>query len=223
MPADIVYSILGAPDFDETAELLTEEFCRHDPVEIALHITPAEFRVMLELELVPLVRNGLCVVARETASGRLVGAMLAMDALAEPVDGQGRVSEKFAPISDIARHFHDGYLRNRDIQPGSCLYLFMIGVRSGMTGNGLGKTLFREVLQNAKNRGYRSSFAITTNLASTRALESHGFRILEMLDYPTYRYQGRPVFASISAHPGIALMELESLTDTPVKKADKAS
>jgi hypothetical protein len=46
------------------------------------------------------------------------------------VDGQGRVSEKFAPISEIAAILMTATSAT-DIQPGSCLYLFMIGVRSG--------------------------------------------------------------------------------------------
>ena len=38
------------------------------------------------------------------------------------------------------------------------------------------------------------------------------FRTLELLGYSGYRYRGEAVFASITDHPGIALMERASLT-----------
>jgi GNAT superfamily N-acetyltransferase len=213
MLADISCSVLGGRDYDEAVDLLTREFCQHDPVELALQITPEEFRVMLELELEPIWRNELSVVVRHTPSGGLVGAMVAMDALAEPVDSRGRISRKFAPIGEIANHFHNFYIETRSPQPGSCLYLFVVGVRSDFAGQGVGQMLIGEVLRNARRKGYRSAFALTTNLASTKAFKHHRFTTVKTLGYQDYRYENRFVFSGITEHPGLCLMERESLDD----------
>lgn len=213
MLADTDCSILAEKDYQETVDLLTETFCQRDPIESALQITPEEFRVMLELELEPIWRNGLSMLARHVPSGRLLGALVAMDALAESVDSRGKITPKFEPIGEIARDFHDFYINTRNPQPGSCLYLFVIGVHSDAAGQGLGQKLIGEALRHARKKGYRSAFVLATNLVSMNALKKHRFSAIKTVDYQTYRYQGRPVFASITQHPGLALMERSCLDD----------
>ena len=213
MLADTACSILAEKDYQETVDLLTETFCQRDPIELALQITPDEFRVMLELELEPIWRNQLSMLARDVPSGRLLGALVAMDALAESVDSRGKITPKFEPIGEIARDFHDFYIDTRNPQPGSCLYLFVMGVHSDAAGQGLGQMLIGEVLRNAWKKGYRSAFALTTNLASMNAFKKYRFSTIRTVDYQTYRYRGCPVFASITQHPGLALMERQSLED----------
>lgn len=213
MLTDIACSILADTDYQEAVDLLTETFCQRDPIELALQITPDEFRVMLELELEPIWRNGLSVLARHAPSGRLLGALVAMDALAESVDSRGKITPKFEPIGEIARDFHDFYINTRNPQPGSSLYLFVIGVCSDAANQGLGQKLIGEALRNARKKGYRSAFVLTTNLVSMNALKKHRFSTIKTVDYQTYRYRGRPVFASITQHPGLALMERPCLDD----------
>lgn len=211
MPAPLSCSTLGARDYRAAVELLTDAFCRDDPVETALEIAPDEFRVMVELELAPLLQNGLSLVARRADSDGLVGAVIAADALAEAVDGRGRISRKFEPIGAIARAFHDAYLSRRHVEPGSSLYIFMVGVRPDCSGQGIAKRLIAAALANAAARGYACAFAMTTNRASTQAFASQGFTVVDTLSYRSYRYQDRPVFAAITAHPGIALLERADL------------
>lgn len=213
MLTDITCSIPADTDYRETVDLLTETFCQGDPIETALHITPGEFRVMLELELEPIWRNGLSMLARDVPSGRLLGALVAMDALAESVDSRGKITPKFEPIGEIARDFHDFYVSTRNPQPGSCLYLFVIGVHSDAAGQGLGQKLIGEALRNARKKGYRSAFALTTNLASMNAFRKHQFSAIKTIDYQSYLYRGCPVFASITEHPGLSLMERPCLDD----------
>lgn len=227
MLAEISCSILDDRDYRAAVDLLTDAFCQGDPVESALQITPDEFRLMAELELAPLLRNGLSLVARHAGSGRMVGAVIAMDALAESVDSRGKISQKFAPIGAIARDFHDFYLDRRNIRPGSCLYVFMLGVQSDVAGQGIGKKLIGEALRNAREKGYTSAVAMVTNLASASAFASHRFKTIRMLSYRTYRYMNRCVFSSITEHPGIALMERERLDtslpeDILCDRADRA-
>ena len=208
---DISYSVCDAHDHDAAVELLTVAFCHSDPIERALNITPDEFRVMAQLELEVALTNGLCLAARR--GGELVGIVIAADSLAESVDGNGRISAKFAPIADIARRVHDAYLAQRDLQPGSCVYVFMVAVRPDAAGQGIGRALIDATLRNAREQGYVSAFSMATNLASMQAFARCDFRTLELLGYPGYRYRGEAVFASITDHPGIALMERASLAE----------
>lgn len=211
MSSEISFSSLGENDYRETVDLLTETFCRNDPVEIAMKITPDEFRVMIEPELDAVLNNGLSIAARNPKTGRLIGTILASDALADTVDSRGKVSKKFEPISEIARDFHHFYLSTRSVQSGTCLYLFVIGIHPDFSGHGFGKKLTGEVLNCARRKGYRSAFSLTTNLASTRILKHFKFEPIKTQDYQSYRFQGVPVFSSITDHPGINLMELADL------------
>ena len=212
-PVRIACSFLSEADRYEAIDLLTEAFCLNDPIEIALRITPDEFRKMIEPELDAVLHNNLSLVAREVGSGRMVGVLLAADALSESVDSCSAASRKFDPISEIARNLSNFYLNNRDVLPGACLYLFVVGVHPEATGNGFGKMLIGRVLQNARQRGFQSAYALATNLGSMCILERHGFHGIKEVDYQTYRYQGRAVFASITEHPGIVLMENDNLAD----------
>lgn len=212
--SSISCSVLGKEDYAAAVELLTDAFCRNDPVESALKITPDEFRLMVELDLASVWRAGLSFVAQRPNSRELVGVIVAMDALSES-DSSGRISDKFAPISEVARDFHHLYLTTRHVRPGSSLYIFMLGVTPHATGQGIGKLLIGEALRNARSRGYESAFTIATNLASMQALKRQGFESLSMICYQSYRYLGRPVFESITQHPGIVLMERCRLDSLP--------
>jgi GNAT superfamily N-acetyltransferase len=207
----ISYSVCDAHDHDAAVELLTAAFCHSDPIERALDITPDEFRLMAQLELEVALTNGLCLAARR--GGELVGIAIAADVLAESVDSSDRITPKFAPISDIARRVHDAYLAQREWQPGSCLYVFMVAVRPDAAGQGIGQALIDATLHNAEKHGYVGAFSMATNLASMQAFARCDFRTLELLGYPGYRYRGEAVLASITDHPGIALMERASLAD----------
>ncbi len=207
-------SPFGEKDYREAVELLTESFCSHDPIEIALSITPDEFRTMISLELEAVQRNGLSLVVREPG-GRMVAAAIAMDALAPPVDSCGPASPKFAPIAEIARRFHDSYFSTRTVAAGSTVYLFAIGVLPGCLGRGLGRLICRASLRNAREKGYRSAFALTTNTASGRMLLSSGFDVIDRVLYQDYRYDNRAVFASVTDHPSIDLMECRDLGKVP--------
>lgn len=212
MSPGISCSIFGRSDYNEVVDLLTESFCKNDPIETALQITPNEFRTMVEFELQAVVDNRLGVIARQAETGRLAGVVIAADARAEQVKSGDKISPKFDPINEIARSFNDFYMSTRNILPGSCLYLFMVGVHPEMTGNGIAKKLFRETLGNAESKGYKSAFSMTTNLISTNALKNIGFLSIKTLHYQSYYFQGRPVFSSITDNPGVDLLELNDLS-----------
>jgi GNAT superfamily N-acetyltransferase len=206
---ELVCSRLAEPDRDEVIALLATAFCQDDPVEAALGITPAEFRVLLEFDLEPLIREGACLVVR--VDGRLRGAILVQDALDEGVDVRGRISPKFEPISALAGALHEQYLQLRRPEPGCCLYVYMIGVDPGWAGQGIGKRLLAEALRQARSRGCRSAFALATNRGSMAIFQACRFELLRMTEYRDFRFREQAVFASITDHPGIALMECPGL------------
>jgi len=213
MTPEIAFSLLAKTDFCETVDMLTETFCRNDPIEVAMQVTHDEFRAMIKPELEAVIDNGLSVVARDRDSGRLVGALLAADILAETVDSRGKVSQKFDPISEIARDFHHFYLNTHALQVGHCLYLFVLGIHTDFFGLGFGKMLTREALTNARSKGYQSALSLTTNSVSTHLLKNFMFEPIKTQEYQTYKFRGQAVFSSITDHPGVNLMELDSLRE----------
>lgn len=205
-------SLFAEEDLGETVEMLTASFCRYDPVEVALSVTPDEFRTMISLELAAVPPNDLSLVGRDNETGRIVAAIIVTDATAEPVDSCGPASAKLAPIADIARTFHDRYFAKRRIEPGSHAYIFALGIHPDMVSKGLGWRITGEALRLAARRGYRAAFAMTTNRASARILQRYAFTAIESIAYQDYRYEGRAVFASIP-DPSIDLMECADLQE----------
>jgi GNAT superfamily N-acetyltransferase len=205
-------ALYGEADYAETVDLLTESFCAADPVEAALSITHDEFRAMIRLELDAVPPNDLSVVMRDPATARLIAVTIVTDGAAEPVDSCAPVSPKFAPISEIARSCHDRYFATRTVEPGSHAYVFAAAVHPERLGQGLGVRIVHAALENARARGYRAAFSMTTNRASARIVEGLGFKAIDSVSYQDYRYEGRAVFASITGHPGIVLWEHPDLT-----------
>lgn len=203
-------SLFGGGDRLETVEMMTASFCRFDPVEVALSVTPEEFRTMIALELAAVPPDDLSLVGRDEKTGRIIAAAIVTDATAEPVDSCGPASVKLAPIADIARTYHDRYFATRRIEPGSHAYIFAIGIHPDRVGGGLGWRIAVEAVRRAVLRGYRAAFSMTTNRASARILQRLGFQVVESVRYQDYRYEGRAVFASIS-DPSIDLWECADL------------
>lgn len=205
-------SLFSERDCDEAIEVLTESFCRNDPIEAALAITPDEFRAMIRLELAAVPREDLSMVLREGETDRIVAVAIATDAMAEPVDSGAQASAKFAPIAEISRTCHDRYFATRTISPGSHLYFFAFGVLPESSGRGLGRSLVGAMLEHARTKGYRAAFTLATNVISARIFKGFGFESIDSIRYQDYRHQGKAVFASIKDSPSLDLMECPDLS-----------
>lgn len=207
---ELAFRPLQAEDVPEATTILSQSFCRYDPLEIALGISELEFSNMLSYEMPVIVNEKRSIIARLHDQDRSMQSVcIANDALSDPVDSLSMISEKFKPISAMVGELHDAYLKGKKLSRGDILYFFMLGVNPHYQGKGIGKHMISQTLLHAQSLGYKKAFAITTSLVSTHILVSNGFRVLKTLDYATYQYEGACVFKNIPTDPGLALMEWE--------------
>ena len=78
-PSNIEYGVLTALDAVDMTRMLAETFCRTDPLAVAAGLATRDFEQFVQLLCPKAVDQGLTVVAREKATGELVGALLGED------------------------------------------------------------------------------------------------------------------------------------------------
>lgn len=130
----IRYAVCGPDDADEMGRLLAEAFTRHDPPAVAVGITSAEFEEFVKLSSPSAGRNGLTIIARDASTGAMAGALLTEDATSRPPEGIDQLTEKFDPIFDLLGQLDAQYREARNVHPGECLHLSLLGVADGFTG-----------------------------------------------------------------------------------------
>jgi ribosomal protein S18 acetylase RimI-like enzyme len=209
----IEYAVCGPEDTDDVRRLLSESFTTHDPPAVAVGLTPVEFDAFVSLWSMAAGVEGLTVVARDVATGELVGALLTDDAASPPPAGLDGISGKFDPILDILGRIDAEYRTARAIEPGRYLHLFLLGVADPFTRSGIGRHLVSVCLANGAERGYTTAVTEATNPVSQHIFGRLGFRTRAVRSYRDYRFDGAPVFESISEHGGPMTMDRTIATD----------
>jgi GNAT superfamily N-acetyltransferase len=203
----INYSVYTRADADEMSRLLGDVFAHRDPPAVAVGLSPAEFEGFVRLYSEKADAEGLTVVARTTATGEMVGALLAEDAASAPPDGLDRISPKFSPIFDILGQLDAEYVGGRKRQLGESLHLFLLGVAQGFGGRGIAQRLVAECVANGGRKGYSVAVTEATNKTS-----QHVFRKLEFIErvrrsYNDHLFEGQACFTSIADQGGPMLMD----------------
>ena len=203
----IEYSVCGPEDIPDMGRLLAESFTQHDPPAVAVGLTPGEFEAFVELWSPAAGVDGLTIVARDVATRQLAGALLTEDAASPPPQGLDAVSEKFDPIFDLLGQIDAEYRNERTIEEGHCLHLFLLGVAEHFTRRMIGQHLVAACLANGAVKGYTSAVTEATNPVSQHIFGRLGFKKRAERSYGEYRFDGAPVFASISEHGGPMTMD----------------
>ena len=203
----IEYSLYASRDAEEMIRLLGGIFARRDPPAFAVDITPGEFEDFVRLFCPKAHTEALTILAREAATGVLLGALLTEDSASPPPDGLDGLSPKFDPIFDILGQLDTEYRADRPLVPGECLHLFLLGVAGTAAGNGVAQRLVAESLANGRRRGYRVAVTEATNPTSQHIFRKLGFVERARRSYAEHRFEGRAVFASIAGHGGPMLMD----------------
>lgn len=205
----IRYSICRPEDVEEMVSVLAEAFARRDPLEVALGITAQEFATFLTTVSATAGDDGLSMVARDLASGSMVGALLNEDAGRRFERDRGASSSRFGPISDLFREIDEQVGEAGLIEPGTTLHVFMLGVDDRFAGCGIAQRLVKASLANAAALGYRIAVTEATNLVSQHIFAKLGFVTRAQVSYADYRRDGAATFASIADQGGIRSMVLE--------------
>jgi GNAT superfamily N-acetyltransferase len=91
-----------------------------------------------------------------------------------------------------------------DIQPGTVLHIFQLGVRRGFRGRGLATGLIRSLLHQAKRQGFGKVIADCTGPVSMHTCEKCGFREAARVIYDDFYVDGKVFFRGLPG--GISLM-----------------
>jgi predicted N-acetyltransferase YhbS len=198
--------LLQPGDVEEMTALIAATFSRAEPMGAALGLPPEVVRQVVSVFAPRAVEDGLTLVARDAVTGELVGALLADDFAAPPPEGIEAVDERFRPIAALLEELDAGYREGRSMRPGEYLRLAMLGVSPAAAGRRVGQDLVELCLENGARRGFRAAVTEATGRVSQHICRKHGFVERITCPYRSFRFEGRPVFASIGDH-GAVLMD----------------
>lgn len=207
--AGIECGILERADLRPMAGLLAESFSRHEPISRAVGLSSAELEGLVMAFGPKALAERLSLVARDVHTGDLVGALLAQDFSTPPPDGIADIAPSFAPIGALLDGLDDRYRASREIAPGTCLHLFMLGVARHGHGRGIADHLLKAGLANGKARGYRFAVGEATGNVSQHLCRKNGFRDVLAASYKDFVFDGRHVFSSIVGPEATILMDRE--------------
>ncbi len=198
----INYEWYRAADRDETTKLLGEVFSERDPPAVAVGLTSAEFEHFVRLLCPKAAAEGLSIVARDGATGEMVGALLAEDSASTIPEGLETLSPKLNPIFDILGQLDVEYRNGGRAKPGESLHLFLLGVARRHAGQGIGHGLVAACLKNNAPRGFRVAVTEATNKTSQHIFRKQGFVERVRRSYSDHRFKGQAHFLSIAAEHG---------------------
>jgi ribosomal protein S18 acetylase RimI-like enzyme len=148
----------------------------------------------------------LTIIARDTSTNEMAGALLTEDITSPPVNIE-HVSEKFDPVFGLLGKLDANYRPEKDFRPGEYLHLFLLGVSDSYTRRGIGQRLVETCLNNGAAKGYRFAMTEATNRVSQHIFRKLGFVERAHVSYEEYLHEGAPVFASIAEHGGPITMD----------------
>jgi GNAT superfamily N-acetyltransferase len=201
------FSPFTPADADEMTHVLGEAFTQGDPPAMAVGLTPPEFEALVRLFCLNAAAESLTIIARSAETGEMCGALLAEDSASTPPGGIEELSEKFDPIFDILSELYDEYRPGPMPPLGESIHLFLLGVAPKFAGKGVAKRLVAECVANGARKGYRVAVTEATSRTSQHVFREQGFVERVRRSYADYRFDGRPVFASIAEHGGPILMD----------------
>lgn len=199
------YGILESEDLAEMAQVIGEAFSGSDPLGVAIGMTKEELRSFVLLFGTKAIAEGLTTIARDS-SGRLVGAMFADDFATTPLDLKD-LPASFAPVGALLDILDEEYRQTQPIVIGSHAHLNMLAVLPALTGRGIARNLVKICMERAIKCGYRFAVTEANGPVSQWIFRKLGFRERHMVSYKDFRFDDRPVFASIESTNGIMLME----------------
>ncbi len=202
---DITFGRFEPSDLREMAVLLAGTFSAGEPMAVAVGLKGPEIERMVTRYGPKAAAEGLTVVAR-TSRGEMVGALLTDD-FGEPApEGlEEAAGEAFRPIGALLEGLDRAYGAGKTIRPGSHAHLFMLGVAPAFGGRKVAQGLVEVCLAHALRQGYTAAVTEATGTVSQHIFRKLGFVERLTARYADFRFEGRPVFASI-AGPGRTIL-----------------
>jgi len=203
----VTYGVFRASDAAVVVDLLARVFSAAEPPAVAMGITQAEMKRFVTLLCPAAAADGLTVIARVLETDQIVGVLLTDDFGAPLTIDLSEISGKFMPILNMLEGLDQNYRKGRAIVAGQYLHLFMLAVDTHFVGQGIAQQLVTACLLNGRQKGYTHAVTEATGVVSQRVFRKLDFTDRVCVTYRDYRYDGRPVFASILDHTATILMD----------------
>lgn len=209
---DIRYGLLEHAEIDGMSELLATVFSHSEPMAVAAGLTLENVRALVNLYGRRAPGDGLTVIAREEASGKIVGAILNDDFGDPPPDSSTPLPQGFQPIVALLEELDGRYRMLHPGRAGKILHIFMMAVDPNFGGKGIARSLVELALANGKNRGYERAITEATGKVSQHIFRAHGFIDQVRIAYRDFSFGGTRPFGSIADHEAVILMERDLTT-----------
>lgn len=207
--AGVKYGILEPAELPRMVNLLAETFSCYEPLSAAVGISTRELEAVVAAFGPKALAEQLSIVACSSDTGDLVGALLVEDFGTPPPDEIAEKAPSFAPIGALLDGLDAQYRASREILPGACLHLFMLGIADHASGRGIAHHLLATCLANGKARGYGLAVGEATGKVSQHLLRRLGFREVLAASYKDFVFDGQRVFSSIVGPEATILMDRE--------------
>lgn len=208
------FSLFEPGDLDEMALVLADAFANYEPMARECGLSQRELVDFVKLFGPLAARERLTPIARDVATGRMIGAFLSEDFASPALDGFDQVSGRIRPVLTLLARLDDEYREGKAILPGHYLHLLMIGVERGFKGQDVGQNLLACCLENAIRQGYAMAVTEATGAVSQSIFRKAGFTERLRVEYKDYVFEGHRVFQSIEGHVGTLLMDKALGTST---------
>ena len=201
------YELFDLSARDEMALLVSEAFIRYEPMAVAQNFSQKEFIEFINLLAPKAEKKKLTITAKDKATEKIIGTLIAEDFVSPLPSGMEKLSEKFGPIFALLDELDGRYKQKRDIKLGDCLHVYIVAIDQLRHGERSAQTLIGVCLENAIRQGYKVAVTEATGLISQHVFRKLGFVDRHEILYKTFAYEGRQVFESIAGHTGTILMD----------------
>jgi len=204
-------------DSEAGAELYTRVFLDDEPTTRCHGLAPARFLPFARCYVRWLVKEDLSFVAKDERTGEVLGFIFCFDFRDDPAQDSPMLREflqQFRHAIAMIDELEARHIRRDEIEPGSMLHIFQIGVDRKGRRRGIARALLNRVLSHANERGFLQMVADCTNPASRQLFEACGFSEAGFSSYESFSIDGRCVFAGLEG--GISLMTRDVSPGLPV-------
>ncbi len=203
-----IFEILQENDIEQTIICVIETFSRGEPMAKSLGITSNEYHFFAEIVCKKAVKDGLSIVAKDKATGKVIGFCISEDLISEPPEGIEKVNAKFHPILALLTSLDEKYITSHKVEKGQIFHLYMAGVSESYKNRNIATMLLAESLKLAKLKNFSGAIAEATGLVSQHIIRDKlGFEEKDVIKYKSFLYEGKNIFKNIVNPPKCILLE----------------
>ena len=202
----------------QTANLISDSFATKGPLELALGVKKEEYAIFADEVCRKSLTAALSYIALDTLSGNVVGFCLCED-FVDYLTYQFEIAVSMNPIFALLDSLDQAYIENYkqmkgDVKVGEVFHLFLSGASAQVEGAALLLALENKALERAASLHYQRVVTTCTHSVTIYIAQELGFQRKYALPFGSFEYEGRHVFADISAHHQEAVL-FEKVLENP--------